>query len=125
MCSWFMDRTDCNDTLPASSQYFTIEHADCCIQVCDIAGCQVFDLSKVVFFTCFSNTFTKVKNISDKIWKFHRYSMIVEYEFRPILPPPLIILNYIPMIFRQFFKKRKNAIFNSDRGLSMMILICF
>lgn len=69
----------------------------------------------------FNNTFTKVKNISDKIWKFHRYSMIVEYEFRPILPPPLIILNYIPMIFRKFFKKRKNAIFNSDRGLKLFL----
>ncbi|XP_039270713.2 transient receptor potential cation channel subfamily M member 1-like isoform X2 [Styela clava] len=69
----------------------------------------------------FNNTFTKVKNISDKIWKFHRYGMIVEYEFRPTLPPPFIVISYIFMLVRLCLKKRKKSIFNSDRGLKLFL----
>uniref|UniRef100_H2YVV7 TRPM SLOG domain-containing protein n=1 Tax=Ciona savignyi TaxID=51511 RepID=H2YVV7_CIOSA len=64
----------------------------------------------------FNNTFARVKTYSDRIWKFQRYLMIVEYELRPVLPPPFIVFSYICMIIGRIWKKRKST--TSDRGLS-------
>nr|XP_018667447.1 transient receptor potential cation channel subfamily M member 1-like isoform X2 [Ciona intestinalis] len=67
----------------------------------------------------FNNTFARVKTYSDRIWKFQRYLMIVEYELRPVLPPPLILISYISMIIGRIFKKRKSS--SSDRGLKLFL----
>ena len=63
-----------------------------------------------------SNTYLKVKSYSNRIWKFQRYLTIVEYEMRPVLPPPLIIFSHLADLFRLMCKKRKST--PSDRGLS-------
>ena len=43
----------------------------------------------------FASTYEKIRSESDTIWKFQRYELIKEYQDRPVLPPPLIILNHI------------------------------
>nr|CAB3267283.1 transient receptor potential cation channel subfamily M member 1-like [Phallusia mammillata] len=67
----------------------------------------------------FNNTYARVKSYSDKIWKFQRYLTIVEFELRPVLPPPLILLSYVVMILQRLCKKRKNV--TSDRGLKLFL----
>ncbi|CAC5395270.1 unnamed protein product [Mytilus coruscus] len=41
------------------------------------------------------NTFQKVQDNAVLIWKFHRYSLVHEYYERPVLAPPLIIINHL------------------------------
>ncbi|CAF0789998.1 unnamed protein product [Adineta ricciae] len=43
----------------------------------------------------FSNTFDRLQNDTDRIWKFQRYSLICEYLSRPSLPPPFIVFSHI------------------------------
>lgn len=42
-----------------------------------------------------SDTFQKVQDNSEKVWRFHRFSLVYEYYERPALFPPLIILNHM------------------------------
>ncbi|XP_065053971.1 transient receptor potential cation channel subfamily M member-like 2 isoform X2 [Rhopilema esculentum] len=43
----------------------------------------------------FNYTFEKVQDASDKVWKFQRYELILEYHDRPALTPPLIIVSHV------------------------------
>ena len=53
----------------------------------------VNQLHKVLF--VFSYTFEKIQEGSDRVWKFQRYDLIREYNDRPTLVPPLMILSHI------------------------------
>ncbi|RXM34130.1 Transient receptor potential cation channel subfamily M member 3 [Acipenser ruthenus] len=46
----------------------------------------------------FNNTFFEVKSISNQVWKFQRYQLIMTFHERPVLPPPLIILSHMTML---------------------------
>ncbi|CAF3941979.1 unnamed protein product [Rotaria sp. Silwood2] len=43
----------------------------------------------------FSNTFDRLHNDTDRIWKFQRYSLVCEYLSRPAIPPPFILLAHL------------------------------
>ncbi|XP_051234067.1 transient receptor potential cation channel subfamily M member 1a isoform X3 [Dicentrarchus labrax] len=49
----------------------------------------------------FNNTFFEVKSISNQVWKFQRYQLIMTFHDRPILPPPLIILPHIYIVLKR------------------------
>uniref|UniRef100_A0A3Q3VXZ3 Uncharacterized protein n=1 Tax=Mola mola TaxID=94237 RepID=A0A3Q3VXZ3_MOLML len=49
----------------------------------------------------FNNTFFEVKSISNQVWKFQRYQLIMTFHDRPILPPPLIIFPHIYIVLRR------------------------
>ncbi|XP_019118536.1 transient receptor potential cation channel subfamily M member 1 [Larimichthys crocea] len=49
----------------------------------------------------FNNTFFEVKSISNQVWKFQRYQLIMTFHDRPILPPPLIVLPHIYIVLRR------------------------
>uniref|UniRef100_A0A668UYG1 Uncharacterized protein n=1 Tax=Oreochromis aureus TaxID=47969 RepID=A0A668UYG1_OREAU len=53
----------------------------------------------------FNNTFFEVKSISNQVWKFQRYQLIMTFHDRPILPPPLIILSHLYILFNRMFKR--------------------
>ncbi|CAC5368004.1 TRPM3 [Mytilus coruscus] len=48
----------------------------------------------------FSDTFQKVQDKSEQVWKFYKFSLVYEYYDRPALVPPFIILNHIFRIAR-------------------------
>ncbi|CAB1321665.1 unnamed protein product, partial [Coregonus sp. 'balchen'] len=48
----------------------------------------------------FNNTFFEVKSISNQVWKFQRYQLIMTFYERPILPPPLIIFSHMTMVLK-------------------------
>lgn len=59
-----------------------------------------FNLCEICGSACFflpfdSDTFQKVQDNSEKVWRFHRFSLVYEYYERPALFPPLIILNHM------------------------------
>uniref|UniRef100_A0A7M5X419 Ion transport domain-containing protein n=1 Tax=Clytia hemisphaerica TaxID=252671 RepID=A0A7M5X419_9CNID len=43
----------------------------------------------------FNNTYEKVQENSDRLWKFKRYDVINEYNDRPSFCPPFIVLAHI------------------------------
>ena len=44
---------------------------------------------------CFSNTYHKVQQMSDEVWRFYRLSLIHEYCDRPFFVAPLIVLSHV------------------------------
>ena len=42
---------------------------------------------------------------ANQIWKFQRYQLIMEYAHRPVLVPPLIILNHIHLMYEACFRR--------------------
>uniref|UniRef100_A0AAQ4RZ62 Transient receptor potential cation channel, subfamily M, member 1b n=1 Tax=Gasterosteus aculeatus aculeatus TaxID=481459 RepID=A0AAQ4RZ62_GASAC len=53
----------------------------------------------------FNNTFCEIKSISNQVWKFQRYQLIMTFHDRPILPPPLIIFSHIYILFNRLFRR--------------------
>ncbi|GAB1601203.1 transient receptor potential cation channel subfamily M member 3 isoform X4 [Argonauta hians] len=69
----------------------------------------------------FNATFIRNNANSREIWKFQRYQLIIVYELRPLLPPPLIILSHMFLTLK-FFKRRcqgKRDYF--DNGLKLFL----
>lgn len=70
----------------------------------------------------YSNTFFEVKSISNQVWKFQRYQLIMTFHDRPVLPPPMIIFSHIYIIAVRLGgrcrKKRGGDPDEQDRGLS-------
>uniref|UniRef100_A0A4W5KJC6 Ion transport domain-containing protein n=1 Tax=Hucho hucho TaxID=62062 RepID=A0A4W5KJC6_9TELE len=68
----------------------------------------------------FNNTFMEVKAISNQIWKFQRYQLIMIFHDRPLLPPPLIVFSHLYLLFSSFrcTKKNDGDLNEKDRGLS-------
>lgn len=74
-------------------------------------------------FLSHSNTFFEVKSISNQVWKFQRYQLIMTFHDRPILPPPLIIFSHLYILFNRLFrrcarKRQEGELDEKDRGLS-------
>ncbi|XP_060064853.1 transient receptor potential cation channel subfamily M member-like 2 [Ylistrum balloti] len=63
---------------------------------------QYFVITKLVMITLlyalFSATTAKVRGESEEIWKFQKYSLIVDFEERLRLPPPLSFFSYLCMV---------------------------
>lgn len=47
----------------------------------------------------FSNTYTQVQQKADVIWKFQRYQLIRNYEYRVPIPPPLSLVYVVNLIY--------------------------
>uniref|UniRef100_A0A8C6LYA1 Transient receptor potential cation channel, subfamily M, member 1b n=2 Tax=Nothobranchius furzeri TaxID=105023 RepID=A0A8C6LYA1_NOTFU len=74
----------------------------------------------------FNNTFFEVKSISNQVWKFQRYQLIMTFHDRPILPPPLIILSHLYILFNRLFrhclkKRQEGELDEKDRGLKLRL----
>nr|XP_045757656.1 transient receptor potential cation channel subfamily M member 1 [Mirounga angustirostris] len=73
----------------------------------------------------FNNTFFEVKSISNQVWKFQRYQLIMTFHDRPVLPPPMIILSHIYIIIMRlsgrYRKKREGDQDEQDRGLKLFL----
>ncbi|NP_001032823.1 transient receptor potential cation channel subfamily M member 1 isoform 1 [Rattus norvegicus] len=73
----------------------------------------------------FNNTFFEVKSISNQVWKFQRYQLIMTFHDRPVLPPPMIILSHIYIIVMRLSgrcrKKREGDQEERDRGLKLFL----
>ncbi|XP_051569160.1 transient receptor potential cation channel subfamily M member 1-like [Myxocyprinus asiaticus] len=73
----------------------------------------------------FNNTFFEVKSISNQVWKFQRYQLIMTFHDRPVLPPPLIILSHIYIVLKRLCcrcrKKQEGELDERDRGLKLTL----
>ncbi|KAL7854341.1 hypothetical protein SRHO_G00165310 [Serrasalmus rhombeus] len=74
----------------------------------------------------FNNTFFEVKSISNQVWKFQRYQLIMTFHDRPVLPPPLIIFSHIYIVLKRLCcrckkKKKEGELDERDRGLKLIL----
>ncbi|XP_066523255.1 transient receptor potential cation channel subfamily M member 1-like [Hoplias malabaricus] len=73
----------------------------------------------------FNNTFFEVKSISNQVWKFQRYQLIMTFHDRPVLPPPLIILSHLYILLRRVCcrcgKKKEGELDEKDKGLKLIL----
>nr|XP_006629107.1 PREDICTED: transient receptor potential cation channel subfamily M member 1 [Lepisosteus oculatus] len=73
----------------------------------------------------FNNTFFEVKSISNQVWKFQRYQLIMTFHDRPVLPPPLIIFSHIYIILKRLCcrcrKRHEGDLDERDRGLKLIL----
>ncbi|XP_053322577.1 transient receptor potential cation channel subfamily M member 3 isoform X2 [Spea bombifrons] len=72
----------------------------------------------------FNNTFFEVKSISNQVWKFQRYQLIMAFHERPVLPPPLIIFSHFTMICKHLccrWRKHERDQDERDYGLKLFI----
>ncbi|OWF47104.1 Transient receptor potential cation channel trpm [Mizuhopecten yessoensis] len=58
-----------------------------------------------LLFAMFALTITKVDKEAGQIWKFQRYALIVDFEERLCLPPPLTLISYITMVLVFFYSQ--------------------
>ncbi|KAL2089082.1 hypothetical protein ACEWY4_015981 [Coilia grayii] len=72
----------------------------------------------------FNNTFTQVKSISNQVWKFQRYQLIMTFHDRPVLPPPLIIFSHIFIVLKRICccrHRREGELDEHDKGLKLIL----
>ncbi|XP_078251400.1 transient receptor potential cation channel subfamily M member 3 isoform X4 [Rhinoraja longicauda] len=72
----------------------------------------------------FNNTFFEVKSISNQVWKFQRYQVIMAFHERPVLPPPLITLSHMTMVCQHIccrWRKQEREQEDKDYGLKLCI----
>ena len=48
----------------------------------------------------FNDIFARTSAISHQIWKFNRFGVVMEYEQKPILPPPLIVFSHLYLLIK-------------------------
>ncbi|TDH17505.1 hypothetical protein EPR50_G00009690 [Perca flavescens] len=74
----------------------------------------------------FNNTFFEVKSISNQVWKFQRYQLIMTFHDRPILPPPLIIFPHIYIVLRRICcrcRRRRTDGDGNDRERRLQLVL--
>ncbi|KAJ8417288.1 hypothetical protein AAFF_G00285150 [Aldrovandia affinis] len=72
----------------------------------------------------FNNTFFEVKSISNQVWKFQRYQLIMTFHDRPVLPPPFIIFSHMYILFKRIWwrcRKQDGDPDERDRGLKLKL----
>lgn len=114
--------------LPSRGKHSSGQLAYCSVQVCSCFHANfpftlAIRVSFVLVLKSHSNTFFEVKSISNQVWKFQRYQLIMTFHDRPILPPPLIILSHLYILCNRMFrrcakKKQDGELDEKDRGLS-------
>ncbi|XP_075216680.1 transient receptor potential cation channel, subfamily M isoform X1 [Lycorma delicatula] len=69
----------------------------------------------------FNNIFIEVNAISHQVWMFQRFTVVMEYEQKPVLPPPLIVFCHIYLILK-FLKRKVQGIQETyDNGLKLFL----
>ncbi|XP_072139062.1 transient receptor potential cation channel subfamily M member 1-like [Mobula birostris] len=69
----------------------------------------------------FNNTFLEVISISNQVWKFQRYQLILTFHERPVFPPPLIVFSYLAMGIRHCCHRKNQKVDERDRGLKLIL----
>ena len=78
--------------------------------------CNILLLS--ILIATFNNTYIRISKSSDQVWKYHRYYIVLKYESKPMLPPPLILLSHIYLLIKLIIRQCRGKKFKVDQGLS-------
>ncbi|KAJ3637688.1 hypothetical protein MTP99_001127 [Tenebrio molitor] len=69
----------------------------------------------------FNNIFNEVNAIAHQVWMFQRFTVVMEYEQKPLLPPPFIIFCHIYLLFKYLRRKMEGKEESYDNGLKLFL----
>lgn len=69
----------------------------------------------------FNNIFIEVNAVSHQVWMFQRFTVVMEYEQKPILPPPFILLCHLYMLYKYLRRKMAGKQQTYDNGLKLFL----
>ncbi|XP_031782186.1 transient receptor potential cation channel trpm isoform X6 [Nasonia vitripennis] len=73
----------------------------------------------------FNNIFIEVNAVAHQVWMFQRFTVVMEYEQKPVLPPPLIVVSHLYLIIRYILRYvtqgRLQSGETSDNGLKLFL----
>ncbi|CAG0882990.1 unnamed protein product [Darwinula stevensoni] len=69
----------------------------------------------------FNNIFRKVSAVSHQVWMFQRYTVVMEYERIPVLPPPFIFINHVVLLTKYLIQKCKGIDKTYSEGLKLFL----
>lgn len=69
----------------------------------------------------FNNIFNETNSISHQVWMFQRFTVVMEYQQKPVLPPPLIAICHLYSLLRYCIRKSKNLKEVCDNGLKLFL----
>ncbi|CAF3698093.1 unnamed protein product [Adineta steineri] len=81
--------------------------------------CNILLLS--ILIATFNNTYIRISKSSDQVWKYHRYYIVLKYESKPMLPPPLIFISHIYLLIKLFLRYCRGKKFKVDHGLKLFL----
>ncbi|XP_048483560.1 transient receptor potential cation channel trpm isoform X6 [Plutella xylostella] len=69
----------------------------------------------------FNNIFNEVNEVSHQVWMFQRFTVVMEYEQKPVLPPPLIIFCHMYATCKWVTRNVSHQRFQYDNGLKLFL----
>ncbi|XP_076268057.1 transient receptor potential cation channel, subfamily M isoform X2 [Rhynchophorus ferrugineus] len=69
----------------------------------------------------FNNIFNEVNAIAHQVWMFQRFTVVMEYEQKPILPPPFILFSHIFLLIKYIRRKMEGKEESYDNGLKLFL----
>lgn len=73
----------------------------------------------------FNNIFNEVNAVAHQVWMFQRFTVVMEYEQKPVLPPPLIIVSHIYLLVKYIIRYVRQGEMRSteayDNGLKLFL----
>ena len=63
----------------------------------------------------FNQLFLEAVKCHRQIWKFNRLGVLLEYEHKPVLPPPLIIFSHIYFIVKACLRRARGTLINDSQ----------
>lgn len=69
----------------------------------------------------FNNIFNETNSISHQVWMFQRFTVVMEYQQKPVLPPPLIAFNHFYSLLKYCIRKSKGLKEVRDNGLKLFL----
>ncbi|XP_058459300.1 transient receptor potential cation channel trpm isoform X4 [Malaya genurostris] len=69
----------------------------------------------------FNNIFIEVNAVSHQVWMFQRFTVVMEYQQKPVLPPPLIAFCHFYSFLLYLIRKAKGLQQSRDNGLKLFL----
>lgn len=69
----------------------------------------------------FNNIFNETNSISHQVWMFQRFTVVMEYQQKPVLPPPLIAFCHFYSLLKYCIRKTKGLKEVKDNGLKLFL----
>nr|CAD7265095.1 unnamed protein product [Timema shepardi] len=69
----------------------------------------------------FNNIFNEVNAVSHQVWMFQRFTGVMEYEQKPVLPPPLIVLSHAYLLVKYCRRRVKGVSETYDNALKLFL----
>ncbi|XP_019755238.2 transient receptor potential cation channel trpm isoform X3 [Dendroctonus ponderosae] len=69
----------------------------------------------------FNNIFNEVNSIAHQVWMFQRFTVVMEYEQKPLLPPPFIVFCHIFLLVKYIRRKVEGKEESYDNGLKLFL----